>query len=123
MMKIKLSMLFILMQALILLHIANCQKYQHDRLLQTWSSFVDCSNCNNISGCVYLNDTWQPEYSNLQYTAVSSSNSIDYWHASLGNTYILLKDHKYNLDLYKYDNASLSTYPLCEWRILNDDSK
>ena len=107
----------------IYLNLVNCQIDQQSRSLQAWSSFTDCDSCNNFIGWVYLNDTWQPETSDLASTTVSDNTYRSYWHESLGEDFIDLANFDFNIDIYPYANVSLSTNSLCEWRMLSATSK
>ena len=72
---------------------------------------------------MYLNDTCQSETSDLESITISSTTSMGYWHESLGDEFIELKNHDFTIDIYPYANASLATNPLCDWRMLSAQDK
>ena len=104
-------------------YFVNCQIDTVKRSLQDWSAIEDCLRCNSATNWVYLNNSCQPEISDLQSIHILGSASKNFWHQSLGDEFISLRSHDYNLDLYAYDNASLATNPLCQWRMLSADDK
>jgi len=88
------------------------------RNLLAWSSHNTCQNCNDDINWNFLNNAWDNyDIISLQSEDYDQASEYGYWHNAVSSDIIYISDHNYDLNLHAYYNATVSSHPLCEWKI------
>ena len=90
------------------------------RELTTCSYYTDCESCNLDTSCMYqagvCNDYVENE---LRYASISTYSVQQYCHNTDYERYFYMNQNDFSADFYQYTNASTSTNPYCQWRVIS----